>query len=235
MKWKLRSLLGGNRSAKATWEKQSYSQSGEDLIMDHILTDLQIVQPSYIDIGAHHPRYINNTFLMYTKGSKGINIEPDPTLFADFQQMRGRDTNLNIGVGEKSGQADFYIMNEPALNTFMKDEADRVSAENPAYFINKVSKIELRTVAEIVNEYSNGVFPDVLSIDVEGLDEIILRSMNYESSLPGIMCVETVSFSTKGRGVKKTDLIEFIASKGYIAYADTFINTIFVRKDLWLR
>lgn len=232
---KLASWIRRDRTAKATWEKASYSQSGEDLIMDHVITDLQLSLPTYIDIGAHHPRYINNTFLMYTKGSRGINIEPDPGLFNVFQQMRSEDTNLNIGIGAERGEADFYIMNEPALNTFMKSEAEAVAKENPSYKISRVCKVKLRTVQDVISQHSNGVFPDVLSIDVEGLDETILRSMNYEAGAPKIMCVETVSFSTKGRGIKKTDLIEFITSKGYIAYADTFINTIFVRKDLWMR
>ena len=43
--------------------KKSYSQCGEDLIVKFIFDILNIKNPSYIDIGAHHPNYISNTAL----------------------------------------------------------------------------------------------------------------------------------------------------------------------------
>jgi hypothetical protein len=61
------------------FEKKSFSQSGEDLIIDFIFNALGISRPSYIDIGAHHPYYLNNTAIFYLRGARGINIEPDPS------------------------------------------------------------------------------------------------------------------------------------------------------------
>lgn len=232
---KIAALLKNNPNAKENFVRNSYSQSGEDLIIEFVFNDLGIEKPSYIDIGAHHPRFINNTFLFYKKGARGINIEPDPNLFAEFLSMRKDDVNLNIGIGEDSGLADFYIINEPSLNTFMKEEAENTTKENPNYKIKEVRKIQLSPIVDVIREHNNGNYPDLLSIDVEGLDEQIIRSINYSGSVPKIMCVETLTFSTSGNGEKKTELIDFIKSKGYLAYADTFINTIFVKEDLWRR
>ena len=47
------------------------------------------------------------------------------------------------------------------------------------------------------------------------------------------MCIETISFSTTGNGVKNTALIDFVKAQGYMVYADTYINTIFVRTELF--
>ncbi|HTF03669.1 MAG TPA: FkbM family methyltransferase [Bacteroidia bacterium] len=232
---KLASIVRGTPDKKKTYRQESYSQCGEDLIIDHVFHELRMVQPGYIDIGAHHPRYINNTYLFYLKGSRGINIEPDPQLFEEFTRMRNGDINLNVGVGDTNGEADFYIMTEPTLNTFIKEEAERAEKEHAAYRIKEVRKLKINLLDDIIRQYNNGNFPELLSIDVEGLDEVILRSINYETATPKVMCVETLTFSTRGRGEKKTDLIEFIKSKGYIAYADTYINTIFVKEDTWLR
>jgi hypothetical protein len=63
------------------FEKKSFSQTGEDLIVEFIFNDIGVDYPSYIDIGAHHPYYLNNTQIFYLKGCRGINIEPDPSLF----------------------------------------------------------------------------------------------------------------------------------------------------------
>ncbi len=226
-------VIGGNY--KDEFIKSSYSQSGEDLIIDHLFQELEIEKPSFIDIGAHHPRYINNTFLFYKKGSRGINIEPDPELISRFQSMRSDDVNLNIGIGESEGEADFYIMNEPALNTFLKEEAERTMKENSNYKIQEIKQIQISSISSVIQKYCNGKFPELLSIDVEGLDEIILKSINYGGVAPTVMCVETLSFSTKGRGRKNVELIDFLKHKGYMVYADTFINTIFVKEDIYLR
>jgi FkbM family methyltransferase len=232
---RLASLLKKSPDVKNNYVRPSYSQCGEDLIVDFVFGQLGIEKPNYIDIGAHHPRYINNTFLFYQKGSRGINIEPDPALFQEFTVQRKEDTNLNIGIGEEAGEADFYIMNTPSLNTFIKSEAENIVKENSAYKISEVRKIKVRTLIDILKEFNNGSFPDFMTIDVEGLDEQIIRGINFESVVPKIMCVETLTFADNGRGVKKTDLIEFLKSKGYLAYADTHINTIFVKEKLWVR
>ncbi len=69
----------------------------------------------------------------------------------------------------------------------------------------------------------------------EGMDEIILESINYEASSPTVICVETITFSKTGTGVKNTSIVKFLESKGYMVFADTYINTIFVKLDRWVR
>lgn len=59
------------------FKKISYSQCGEDLIVSFIFNRLGILNPNYIDIGAHHPYKLSNTAFFYESGSRGINIEPD--------------------------------------------------------------------------------------------------------------------------------------------------------------
>jgi hypothetical protein len=37
-----------------------------------------------------------------------------------------------------------------------------------------------------------------------------------------------------GAGAKRQDLVDFVLALGYVVYADTNLNTIFVRRDFWL-
>lgn len=211
--------------------KISYSQSGEDIILQHIFRIKKIEKPTYIDIGAHHPYFLNNTALMYKNGSRGINIEPDPDLFKLFPAHRKNDINLNIGISSKNGIADFYRMNSSTLNTFSKEEAEHMQ-ENEGYPIKEVLKLKTFTVESIIEQHANGIFPDVLSLDVEGLDFEILESINFEKSKPKIICVETITFSKTGNGTKRKEIIDLVVSKGYENYADTNINTIFISSEL---
>jgi FkbM family methyltransferase len=230
IKKKLRTKLFSSVDDK--YKKISFSQCGEDLIVKFIFDCLGIHSPTYIDIGAHHPHYISNSALFYKNGCRGINIEPDPTLFKEFLKHRGEDKNLNIGISDSNSELDFYIISSPTLNTFSKEEAEKYAQEGD-FKIKSIEKIKVKTLKNVLDEFSNGVFPQFLTIDAEGVDELIIKEIDFENNYPIVICIETISFSTSGNGIKNTKLIEFIESKGYILYADTNINTIFVRKSLW--
>lgn len=217
-----------------TLSKISFSQCGEDLIVKFIFDILGIEKPSYIDIGAHDPFYLSNSALFYENGSRGINIEPDPTLFKKIVKSRAEDINLNIGISNDSGEQEFYVMNVPTLNTFSKEDAEKCSLEGN-YTITQTLKIKTDTIQNIINNYANSTFPNFMSLDAEGIDEIIIDSIDFSNNYPIVICVETISFSNNGTGVKNKALIERIVNAGYLNYADTYINTIFVRKDNWIR
>jgi len=227
-------MIGRLLKPKNPWEKKSYSQCGEDLIVQFVFDNLSIKNPSYIDIGAHHPFNLSNTALFYEQGSRGINIEPDPILFKEFLLHRKSDTNLNIGISDKSSIQDFYVMNAPTLNTFSKVEADKYSKEGD-FYVKEVVKINTSELSGILEKHTQGIFPDFLSIDAEGIDELVIRSIDFNSNFPKIICVETISFSMTGNGTKNYELISYLQNNGYLLYADTYINSIFVRKNLWIR
>ena len=72
-----------------------------------------------------------------------------------------------------------------------------------------------------------------MSVDAEGVDEIIIKSIDFDRNFPIVICIETISFSTSGNGIKNMDLINYIVNNGYLHYADTNINSIFVRESFW--
>lgn len=216
------------------YAKLTFSQSGEDAIVDFIFSAINIVNPAYIDIGAHHPTYLSNTALFYRKGCKGINIEPDPTLFELFKTGRKGDINLNIGIGAEQGILDFYLLSSPTMNTFSKEEADKMVREH-GMSIKQILPLPVDTLPNVIEQYCGNNFPDFLSLDVEGLDLEILKTIDYKCTYPKIICVETISYSTKGRGEKDLDIIDFLQAQDYILYADTNINSILVRRCCWER
>jgi FkbM family methyltransferase len=213
------------------FKKTSYSQCGEDILIAKIFDELNIT-PTYLDIGAHHPYFLSNTALFYKNGCRGINVEPDPSLFSNFKKYRKGDINLNVGIGAEVGESDFYIMSNPVLNTFSKTEASKYEKENN-FKIKSITKIKNLTIKDVIDKYANGVFPDLLTLDAEGLDEVILNSIDFNTTSPIVICVESISFSTKRKGKKNNELILFLESKGYLLYADTNINSILVKKSIW--
>ncbi len=214
------------------YKKISYAQSGEDIIVSFILKTLKIKHPTYIDIGAHHPFYLSNTAIFYKKGFSGVCIEPDPVLFKEIKKSRKRDICLNIGIGINDlDKADFFLMSTPSLNTFSKEEALNYD-KNSKHKLKKVIKLPLKTINWVFEHHTNGR-PDFVSIDVEGLDFDIIKSLDFERYRPTVLCIETLRFIRVGVAEKEQAIIDFVIKQGYMVYADTYINTIFVDKTTW--
>lgn len=211
----------------------SYAQCGEDLIIEHILRNyLGIEKPSYLDIGAHHPTHLSNTYLFYQQGGGGVCVEPDPTLFAAILKARPRDVCLNVGVGfAEATAAEFYVMSARTLNTFSKEEAERYQSYG-TYKIDEVITIPLLTVNAVLERYFERR-PDLVSVDVEGLDFEILKSFDFSRFRPPVFCVETLTYAEDKTERKITEIMDLMRSAGYFSYADTYINTIFVEEETW--
>lgn len=61
----------------------------------------------------------------------------------------------------------------------------------------------------------------------------ILQGIDYKSNYPKVICVETAEYSPIGAGGKRKDLMSFIESKGYHLYADTNLNSIYIKNEFW--
>jgi FkbM family methyltransferase len=210
----------------------SFAQSGEDLIIDYIFKLRGISHPSYIDIGANHPFYLSNTAHFYLKGCRGINVEANPNLIIDFTKFRDKDINLNCGVGVREEKLDFFIISDPTLSTFSQPEAEAVT-KTGKYSIVENKKIKTYTIEHLLKTYCQGNLPDFLSIDVEGFDFEIIKTIDFDFYKPKVICVESHNYSPIGAGTKREYLIDYIVSKNYHEYADTGLNSILVEKSFW--
>lgn len=228
---KLRATVSNMLRRAGPHAQRSYAQCGEDLIIRYVFGALGTTEIRYIDIGAHHPWYLSNTYLLYLNGHRGVCIEPNARLLDEFRRLRPGDTLLNIGVAPQPGLADFYVMTTPTLSTFAQAEAERVAAFGRER-VERIERVQIRTVNEVIaGEFS--VPPNLLSLDVEGLDLAILHSLEFDRYAPEVICVETLSYTENQTERKLSEVIEFVCEQGYFVYADTFVNTIFVRTETW--
>lgn len=75
--------------------------------------------------------------------------------------------------------------------------------------------------------------PNFLSLDVEGLDFEIIKSLDFTKYKPEVLCLETLEVAENRVEIKNLKMINYIKSKGYMVYADTYINSIFVDEHKW--
>lgn len=212
----------------------SFSQSGEDLIIDFVLqNNFSIQLPLYLDIGAYDPVKFSNTYLFYKRGARGVVVEPDPDLAKNISQKRPGDKVLNVGVSDRTSAQDFYLVDPPTLNTFSKKEYDQYTIFYPATRLRGVVKTKTLSINEVLEAH----FPkglDLLSVDVEGLDYRIIKSIDFNRYRPTVICVESVEYAKDNTLIKVQDISKHLINKGYFLYADTFINSILVDRKRWM-
>lgn len=73
----------------------------------------------------------------------------------------------------------------------------------------------------------------LFSIDVEGLDEEIIKNYCFEKHRPLFFCIETAELCGENfLGKKSEGINNLMKSNGYKIYADGYVNKIFIREDI---
>jgi FkbM family methyltransferase len=216
-------------------ELSSYSQAGEDAVLRFLFKDypIDLRDVTYLDIGARHPVFGSNTFLFYCAGSKGVCVDADVTFINMQRDMRPRDTVLNVAVADsEAAEGKFYFM-EGGGSTLDKREAEHRASLGTAE-IKQVLQVPFVTINTLIKQNFDS-YPTLLSIDIEGLDLRVLQSLDYTKYPIPVICVETCTYSETHVRPKDTTIAAFLTTKGYEAYADTYVNTIFVNKAWFYR
>ena len=207
------------------YPQRCYGQDGEDLILDRLLEHQ--AKGFYVDVGAHHPVRFSNTFLFYRRGWNGINIDAMPGAMKAFDRLRSRDINIECGVAGSAGKLVYHRFNEPALNTFVAAEAEHKN-KSPYRLIDTVEVTVDRLDVLLGRHLPEGQQIDFLSVDVEGKDEEVLRSNDWERYRPCFVLAETLR--TDMLHLDECPVVQFLRSVGYTPVSKAYNTSFFARE-----
>lgn len=207
---------------------RSYSQEGEDMILRRLFEKQQT--GFYVDVGAHHPKRFSNTYFFYKKGWRGINIDAMPNSMKPFEKIRPRDINIEKPVSDKKQILTYYAFNEPALNGFSKELSNQRANQNNNYHIIFKKDIETSTLTEILdNNLLQNQEIDFLSIDVEGLDFMVLKSNSFEKYKPKVILIEILGSSLND--IENNKISKYLKDFDYSLYAKAVNTVIFIQNN----
>jgi FkbM family methyltransferase len=216
--------------SKFSQGETSYAQFGEDIMIRFLLRDaFEIADPTYLDVGANHPTLYSNTYLLYRAGHSGICVEPDPQLCNEIKRARPRDNCLPVGIGISNvDKAEFFIFDAKTLNTFSQEEAEKIQKAGQFKLQQKL-QVPLVHINDLIDRHASRV-PDLVSLDTEGFDVKILQSFDFKRHRPAVFCVETLTYPGEEKILGSFEVME---AAGYLVFAETYINTLFVDEERW--
>lgn len=156
---------------------ESYAQELEDVLIYSILRD--IPNGFYIDVGANDPTNISVTKFFYDRGWHGINIEPLKVRCLLLEEMRPRDINLCVGLGNQKGKLPLFAGDTEdfmdGTSTFSDEIAKSVNLEN-----NRSQDLtNILTLTDIFHRYCNPRQQiHFCKIDVEGYEKEVLEGVS---------------------------------------------------------
>ena len=216
------------KNYKLIKNSKSFSQEGEDKFLLGYFKDR--VNGFYIDVGAFHPYRINNTYLLYKKGFKGINIDISATSIDFFDLARPDDVNLNVGASDKFEEKIFFSKKNLSFhNTLSKSLAESYIQTEP---FKKKYSILCKTLDEIIEKtkFSNEII-DFLNIDAEGYDYQVLLGLNLKRYKPEVICIEISPLvDKKNDHYKDTKIYKHLLKHGYKLSWKGFNSFIFTHQ-----
>jgi len=215
-----------NKLLMRDYSNKYYSQSGEDIILSQIFKNKS--DGFYVDVGAYHPFHYSNTYLLYKRGWRGINIDPNPKSIQLFDRHRDNDVNLNIGVSSEQSKLTYHIYNHQSYNTFSGTVAEENKKLKHLKLLEK-ENVETRLLREVLNKYANNHKIDLLNIDAEGMDLEVLKSNDWNKFRPTVVVVENSSFNLEDSQSDK--IYKFMKEENYKLYATTGLSLIFLNKN----
>lgn len=163
----------------------SYAQNWEDVLLWRALGHVK--NGFYIDVGANDPLQHSVTQAFYERGWYGINVEPLRQYRDAFIQQRPRDINLCVAAGAENGELTLFDV--PSVPGWAS--ADPAVAAAHARDGHPVVEhvVPVRTLDAICAEHVSHEI-HFLKIDVEGLEEQVLRGIDFARWRPWVLVIE---------------------------------------------
>ena len=197
-------------------KKSFYSDGGEDKF---IIGQFKKREGFYVDVGCHHPTRLNNCHLLYLNKWRGINIDINKVSIELFEVVRKEDINIHSAVSLKEKNIKFYYDKPLSLyNSLLKNKDLK--------FSKTVKSQKLTTILDSTKFKNTKI--DFLSVDAEGKDLEVLKSLNFQRYKPRFICIEIWGKEkNKKFTLQKNSTYNFLSKKKYKLVFNKKENYIF--------
>jgi len=202
---------------------RTFAQAGEDLLIEKLLGQVRF----FVDIGANDGITYSNTFYFALRGARGICFEPTRKAFRKLSALyrfNARVACIKCGISDCNSSAE--IISAGGLSYLPDSEDERHSSIHAEALAKHASKeqIVLKTFSTAVVSAPKTI--DLLSIDVEGHELNVLRTIPFDRYFFRAIVIEThVRNEWVHRDIQ--DINSLLEIAGYHEFSTTWVNTIY--------
>ena len=172
------------RNLKHSKGKKYYSETGEDITINEVFNN-QI--GTYLDIGSGHPVIGSNTYYYYKRGWNGVCVDPQPNLKIAYKLIRHRDKFIPKVVSSKE-KVTFFRFTNSLLSTTDAKVANYHQKRGLKYTKLEIECVNIKNLIPPVITPTQNFF---ISIDVEGAELEILKSIIFSKQRPRAIIIES--------------------------------------------
>jgi len=203
---------------------------GEDLFVQNYFRNK--AKGFYIDVGCYHPLEGNNTHLLYKNGWSGINFDINHYSIKLFDFLRKRDLNIHSGISRKKNKLIMHYRKEINMLNTLDEKIAKIHFRN-GY---KKKNIQVNTLNFFISKKFKKLNKiDFINIDVEGYELDALKSLNFSTYKPQLICIEIHNikkmYDTNYKYLKSNDVYNYLINKSYKVIWKNKYSFIFERKN----
>lgn len=193
-------------------------QYGEDRILGLVFRDQE--EGLVVDVGAADGYWNSNSIgLLHRPGWQGVLIEPEPSQFKQLQSMYPNRLGVicvNCAIGMEEGIKTLYCGGQ--VSTFKDGVMESAIANHDVKYT--LAQVPVRRLTPLLLELEEQMDIkrdiDFLSIDAEGMDYEVWRTLDTNVFSPKLVCIEGKKY----------------IMPGYKELCRTAGNTFYLREDL---
>jgi len=224
-------LLSNFIKSVSNKNKKIKSQLLQDAFASFIVGDL--FDKTFLEFGATDGISLSNSYMLETNfGWTGVLAEPSPQWHNELKNNRPNTKILTDCIWKKSGEKlNFFVSDVGVLSTLVDFKHSDLSTMpgNTELRIQdgKVVKVKTISINDVMEKHLNGNAPSYLSIDTEGSEYEILKSMDFKKYRPVVLTIEH-NYTNLENKINK-----LMISKGYtrVFRKVTAFDAWYVRND----
>lgn len=208
-----------------------FGQWGEDVIVRKTFRKTAKRNSGfYMDVGAYHPFRQSNTAHLWCLGWNGVNVDANRRTIDVFNKVRRGDVNVwsavvSDEVAASNETVSYYSQRNLDLEATILPE---MAEERGRHKVEQVPCVSLRMLIDTYGpKAEDGI--DFLNIDIEGLDEDAVASVDQWSTLPRVIAIETYARTIPD--VLETGIHRHLTAAGYDYRHQIGLTSIYVHQS----
>lgn len=192
----------------------------------------------YVEVGAFNGLDFSNTWGLAERGWHGLLIEPIPHLAEACRRNyahRDRVRVLEMAIGDSDGKVELFLADcLTTANEALFEEYANVEWSRGVLSTHRTT-VESRKLEEVLSENDVPRGFDLLVVDVEGYETEVFASFDLNAWKPKMIIVELADTHPDLTATENQDALlgRRISDAGYSIVFKDWINTVFVREDIW--